>query len=73
MDDWSLSTRRAFFKKRFLRGISHPTRYLKGHLGANSVRDLMDDLCVEAAVVIHVTHQHREGLDRRGVVGKGEK
>lgn len=40
-----------------------PTQaHLNGHLGPESWAQLVDDLCIEAATIIHVTHQHGECL-----------
>lgn len=40
--------------------------YLDGHLGPEARAQLVNDLSVEAAAVVHVTHQHGEGLWHRG-------
>lgn len=37
--------------------------HLECHFGAYSVGDLVDDLCVEAATVVHVSHHDREELN----------
>lgn len=36
--------------------------YLDGHLGPKARAQLVNDLSIEAATVVHVTHQHRECL-----------
>ena len=40
---------------------STPT-YLDGHLGPEARAQLVNDLSVEAATIVHVTHQHGECL-----------
>lgn len=48
-------------------GYTHPcTTHLDGHLGPEAWAQLMDDLCIEAATVVHVTYQHGKGLWGRG-------
>lgn len=42
--------------------------HLDGHLGPEARAQLVNDLGVEAAAVVHITHQHREGLGR----GRGQ-
>lgn len=40
--------------------------HLDGHLGPEAGAQLMNGLSVEAAAIVHVTHQHRECLWGRG-------
>lgn len=42
--------------------------HLDGHLGPEARAQLVNDLSVEAAAIVHVTHQHRECLWHRGKV-----
>lgn len=44
---------------------STPT-HLDGHLGPEAGAQLVNDLSIEAATIVHVTHQHGEGLWGRG-------
>lgn len=37
--------------------------YLESHFGAYSISDLVDDLCVQTAAVVHVSHYDREKLN----------
>lgn len=37
--------------------------YLECHFGAYSTGDLVDDLCVKATTVVHVSHHDREELN----------
>lgn len=39
--------------------------YLEGHFGSNSVGDLMNDLGVKAATVVHVSHHDRKKLNKK--------
>lgn len=41
------------------------TRYLEGQFGAQSAVNLVNNLCIEAASVVHVTHQNWECLANR--------
>lgn len=36
--------------------------HLDGHLGPEAGAQLVNDLSIEAATIVHVTHQHRECL-----------
>lgn len=40
--------------------------HLDGHLGPEAWAQLMDDLCIEAATVVHVPYQHGKCLWGRG-------
>lgn len=40
--------------------------YLDGHLGPEARAQLVNDLSIEAAAIVHVTHQHGECLWHRG-------
>lgn len=40
---------------------------LKSHFGSNSVSDLVDDLGVQAAAVVHVPHHDWEKLNKKSV------
>lgn len=40
--------------------------HLDGHLGPEARAQLVNDLSIEAATVVHVTHQHGECLWCRG-------
>lgn len=52
---------------REVRGIADlASTHLDGHLGPEARAQLVNDLSIEAATVVHVTHQHRECLWCRG-------
>lgn len=39
--------------------------YLECHFGAYSAGDLVDDLCIKATTVVHVSHDDREELNMK--------
>lgn len=39
-----------------------PLTHLDGHLGPEARAQLMNDLSIEAATIVHVAHQHGECL-----------
>lgn len=52
--------------------------YLECHFGAYSAGDLVDDLCVKATTVVHISHHDREELNIKSplitiILGKHSK
>lgn len=41
--------------------------YLEGQFGAHSVAYLVNNLCIEAPTVVHVTHQNWKCLENRQI------
>lgn len=51
--------------KLFKQGIKKNWFYLEGQFGSYSVGDLVDDLRVKAATVVHVSHHDRKKLNKK--------
>ena len=66
LSSWFQHPRAAWGSGRLGSRRLHPSTHLDGHLGPEARAQLMNDLSIEAATIIHVTHQHGECLWGRG-------
>lgn len=61
---WRARTRAAWGSEGYGEPPTPP--HLDGHLGPEAGAQLVNDLSIEAAAIVHVTHQHGERLWGRG-------